>query len=509
MPPGFSAADFYYLLPELIVTVGAIVVLALDVLLPRRPVADADAIPAADRILMWLSMVTVLAAGVALIPAWGHNLTIARGLLAVDGFALFFKLIFLGSAAVTILMSARYLRFENTKPGEYYFLILCATLGMMFVAAGIDLITIFIGLETMAISFYVLAGYIRPNRRSNEAAIKYFVLGAFSLGILLYGMSILYGLTGTTHLRGMTNALAANGGPMLLLGVTLLVAGLGFKIAAVPFHMWAPDVYEGAPTPITAFLSVGSKAASFAMLMRIFIEGLAAFRVDGLGVLLGQPFGWRAFFYALSVLTMTVGNVAALTQGNIKRMLAYSSIAHAGYILIGVVAGPPRGIEAALVYLAVYAFMQLGAFAVVVMLRRKDVIGDELKDLTGLSATHPGAAVAMLIFMLSLGGIPPTAGFMGKLWLFGAAIESGYIGLAVIGVINSALSLYYYVRVVVFMWIAEGSTGPVVKISGAIAAVLIVTVAGTLIFGIYPRALFDFARISAASLGAAPLVGLR
>jgi NADH-quinone oxidoreductase subunit N len=509
MPPGFSAADFYYLLPELIVTAGAIVVLILDVLLPRRTEREADAIPAADRVLMWLSMATVLAAAVALMPAWGHNLTIARGLVAVDGFALFFKLIFLGSAAITILMSARYLRFENTKPGEYYFLVLCATLGMMFVAAGIDLITIFIGLETMAISFYVLAGYIRPNRRSNEAAIKYFVLGAFSLGILLYGMSILYGLTGTTHLRGMTNALAANAGPMLLLGVTLLVAGLGFKIAAVPFHMWAPDVYEGAPTPITAFLSVGSKAASFAMLMRIFIEGLAAFRVDGLGVMLGQPFGWRAFFYALSVLTMTVGNVGALTQGNIKRMLAYSSIAHAGYILIGVVAGPPRGIEAALVYLAVYAFMQLGAFAVVVMLRRKDVIGDELKDLTGLYATHPGAAVAMLIFMLSLGGIPPTAGFMGKLWLFGAAIESGYIGLAVIGVINSALSLYYYVRVVVFMWIAEGSPGPVVKISGAITAILIVTVGGTLVFGLYPGALFDLARVSAASLGAAPLVGLR
>jgi len=510
MPPGFSAADFYYLLPELIVTLGAIGVLVADVFLPRRASGDPEAIPAADRLLMWLSLATIVAAGVALAPAWGHNLTIARGLVAVDGFALFFKLIFLGSAAITILMSARYLRFENTKPGEYYFLILCATLGMMFVAAGIDLITIFIGLETMAISFYVLAGYIRPNRRSNEAAIKYFVLGAFSLAILLYGMSLLYGLSGTTHLRGMTTALAAgNGGPMLLLAVILLVAGLGFKIAAVPFHMWAPDVYEGAPTPITAFLSVGSKAASFAMLIRIFIEGLSAFRVDGLGMLFGQPVGWRVFFYAMAVVTMTVGNVAALTQGNIKRMLAYSSIAHAGYILIGIVAGPPRGIEAALVYLAVYAFMQLGAFAVVVMLRRKDVIGDELKDLTGLYATHPGAAVAMLIFMLSLGGIPPTAGFMGKLWLFGAAIESGYIGLAVIGVINSALSLYYYVRVVVFMWIAEGGQAPVLRISGAIATVLIVTVAGTLLFGIYPSALFDLARSSAASLGGATLVGLR
>jgi NADH-quinone oxidoreductase subunit N len=510
MPPGFSAADFYYLLPELIVTAGAIAVLALDLLLPRRATAESDAVPAADQALMWVALLTIAGAGAALAPAWGRNLTIARGLLAVDGFALFFKLLFLGSAAVTILMSARYLRFEGVKPGEYYFLVLCAALGMMFVAGGIDLITIFIGLETMAISFYVLAGFIRPSRRSNEAAVKYFLLGAFSLGFLLYGMSLLYGLTGTTHLRGMATLLAAGGGgPLLLLAVTMLVAGLGFKIAAVPFHMWAPDVYEGAPTPITAFLSVGSKAASFAMLMRIFVEGLAAYRVDGLGVLFGQPFGWRAFFYAISIVTMTVGNVAALTQGNIKRMLAYSSIAHAGYVLIGIVAGPPRGIEAALVYLMVYAFMQLGAFAVVVMLRRKDVIGDELKDLTGLYATRPGAAIAMLIFMLSLGGIPPTAGFMGKLWLFGAAIESGYVGLAIIGVINSALSLYYYVRVVVFMWIAEGSTGPVLRIPGALAAVLIVMAVGTLLFGIYPSALFNFARDSAASLGSASVMGLR
>jgi NADH-quinone oxidoreductase subunit N len=243
------------------------------------------------------------------------------------------------------------------------------------------------------------------------------------------------------------------------------------------------------------------------MLMRIFVEGLPAFRVDGLGVAFGQEFGWRAFFYLLAVVTMTVGNVAALTQSNIKRMLAYSSIAHAGYVLIGVVAGPPRGISAALVYLAVYTFMQLGAFAVVVLLRRRDIIGDELKDLTGLYASHPWAAVAMLVFMLSLGGIPPTAGFMGKLWLFGAAIESGYVWLAVIAVVNSALSLYYYVRVVVFMWIAEGETpGSPFRISPALVAVLIVTVAGSVMLGIYPRMLFEFAEFSAATLGAAPLV---
>jgi NADH-quinone oxidoreductase subunit N len=501
MPPGFSATDFYYLLPELIVTAGAMIVLAVDLLMPRRMTPDAPSL--ADRVPVWLSLTTIGIAAVSLTPAFGQTFTIARGLLAIDGFATFFKILFLAAAAITILMSPAYLRVERARPGEYYFLVLCATLGMMILAGAIDLITIFIGLETMAISFYVLAGYLRPSRRSNEAAVKYFVLGAFSLGLLLYGMSLLYGLTGTTHLRTLATALATQGGPMLLLAVTLLVAGLGFKIAAVPFHMWAPDVYEGAPTPITGFLSVGSKAASFAMLLRIFVEGLPSFRVEGLGVLFGEPFGWRAIFYGLSILTMTVGNIAALTQGNIKRMLAYSSVAHAGYVLIGVVAGPPHGVEAALVYLMVYAFMQLGAFAVIAMLRRRDIIGDELNDLTGLASTRPGAAVAMLIFMLSLGGIPPTAGFMGKLWIFGAAIEAGYVGLAVIGVLNSALSLYYYVRVVVFMWIRDAEEAPAVGMTPALAAAVVASVAGTILFGLYPGPLFELASLSSAALGRA------
>jgi len=512
MPPGFQPIDFLYLLPELIIAAGALLVLALDVLLPRSSSGpSADTPPVVDRVLAYLTVATLAAAALALAPSAGLNLTIARGLLAVDGFALFFKVLFLVSAAITVMMSSQYLLLEGARTGEYYFLVLCATLGMMFLASGIELITIFIGLETMAVSFYILAGFIRPNRRSNEAAVKYFVLGTFSLGLLLYGMSLLYGLSGSTHLRSIATALVlGGGGPMLLLAVTLLVAGLGFKIAAVPFHMWAPDVYEGAPTPITAFLSVGSKAASFAVLMRIFVEALPAFRVDGLGLLFGQPFGWRVFFYVLAIVTMTVGNVAALTQGNTKRMLAYSSIAHAGYILIGIVVGPPRGITASLVYLMVYVFMQLGAFGVVVMLRRRDVIGDELKDLTGLAASHPGAAAAMLLFLLSLGGIPPTAGFMGKLWLFGAAIDAGYVWLAVVGVANSALSLYYYVRIVVFMWSTEGDVAsPVFRLTPALGVVLGVCVIGTLLFGVYPGPLFDFAASSASSLGAAPIVGLR
>ena len=495
MPLGFTRLDFYYLLPELIVTAGAVALLGGDVLLARGR----------HRLLTWVGLAFLGAASVALAFISGREGTVAQGMYSVDGFAVFFKLLFLVAAALTILMSHRYLDVEGARPGEYYFLVLCATLGMMVMAAGVDLVTLFIGLETMAVSFYILVGYIKPSRRSNEASIKYFLLGTFSLGLLLYGMSLLYGLTGSTDLRTIATTLAGGrGGPLLALAVMLLVAGMGFKIAAVPFHAWAPDVYEGAPTPITAFISVGSKAASFAMLLRIFFEGLPAFRMDGLGTIFGQPLGWTYFFYVLSIVSMTLGNLAALTQNNLKRMLAYSSIAHAGYLLIGIVAATPRGVMAALVYLMVYTFMQLGAFAIVVLMRRQDVIGDELKDLSGLSVRQPAAAVAMLIFMLSLGGIPPTAGFMGKFSLFAAAIESGYVGLAIIGVLNSAISLYYYVRVVVYMWVRrEEAAAPPVVMSRALALVLIVAVAGTLVLGVYPRALFDLAQASASTLGRA------
>jgi NADH-quinone oxidoreductase subunit N len=342
------------------------------------------------------------------------------------------------------------------------------------------------------VSFYILAGFIKPSQRSNEAAVKYFLLGAFSLGVLLYGMSLMYGLSGTTNLRVMAAAFVGQErDPRLVLAVILVVAGVGFKIAAVPFHMWAPDVYEGAPTPVTAFLSVGSKAASFAMLLRIFLEGLPSMSAD-----------WRMMFEALAVVTMTVGNVAALTQTNLKRMLAYSSIAHAGYLLIGVVAGTPRGVSAMLIYLLIYAFMQLGAFAVVTLLRRSDVAGEELKDFSGLAFRNPFAAFAMLLFMLSLGGIPPTAGFMGKFWLFGAAIDAQYYWLAVIGVLNSAISLYYYVRIVVFMYLKKEAIGSEPKTSPALAVVLGVAVAATLVLGVYPRLLFEIANASAQTLGA-------
>ena len=480
LPAGVSSADFYYILPEIVLTVGALVVLIADVLLPRG-----------SRALVWVAVAALTATLVSLAPfANIEPVEVANGLIAVDSFALFFKGLFLVAAIITVLMSVRYLEIEGASPGEYYFLILCATLGMMIMAGGIDLITSFVGLETMAVSFYILVGFIKPNQRSNEAAVKYFLLGAFSLGILLYGMSLLYGVSGTTSLRGMAMVLGGQArDPLLVLAVILVVAGLGFKIAAVPFHMWAPDVYEGAPTPVTAFLSVGSKAASFAMLLRILFEGLPSMSAD-----------WRLLFEVLAIVTMTVGNLSALTQSNLKRMLAYSSIAHAGYLMMGVVAATSRGVSAMLIYLFVYAFMQLGAFAVIVMMRRRDVIGDELKDLSGLHARHPFAAFALLVFMLSLGGIPPTAGFMGKLWLFGAAIDAGYVWLAVIAVLNSAVSLYYYVRVVVFMYLKTDATGSEPIAGPALGFTLALALVVTILFGLYPRVLFDLAETSAQSL---------
>jgi NADH-quinone oxidoreductase subunit N len=491
MPAGLSTSDFYYILPELVLTAGSLVVLIADVLMPR-----------AHKALAFVTLLALAATAVSLAPFAHTDVQVANGLLAVDGFALFFKVLFLAAAALTVLMSMRYLEVEGVSPGEYYFLILCATLGMMIMAGGIDLISIFIGLETMAVSFYILAGFIKPSQRSNEAAVKYFLLGAFSLGVLLYGMSFMYGMSGTTGLRTMAKTFAGQeSDPRLILAVIMVAAGIGFKIAAVPFHMWAPDVYEGAPTPVTAFLSVGSKAASFAMLLRIFLEGLPTLNVD-----------WVILFQVLAIVTMTVGNVAALTQSNLKRMLAYSSIAHAGYLLIGVVAagaGYPRGVTATLVYLFVYSFMQLGAFMVIVMMRRENAIGDELKDLSGLYQRRPAAAFAMLLFMLSLGGIPPTAGFMGKFWLFGAAIESGHLWLAVVGVLNSAISLYYYLRVVVFMYLKKDVTGIAETApSPSLTFAMAVAVAATVFLGVYPRALFEIAEASARAIGSSAIVAL-
>jgi len=481
MPAGFTAADFYYILPEIALTVGALAVLVVDLVFKER-----------DDLTLPVTLVTLVATAGLLATFIGVDTTASRGLLAIDGFATFFKFIFLVTAFVTALMSPSYLKVEGVRSGEYYFLILCATLGMMFMASGVELITLFIGLETMAVSFYILAGFLKPNQRSNEASVKYYLLGAFSTGVLLYGMSLLYAVSGSTNLAEISSSLGGSPSSGLVsLALILVAAGMAFKIAAVPFHMWAPDVYEGAPTPVTAYLSVGSKAAAFAMLLRVFVEGLPALIND-----------WQVMFSWLAVLTMTLGNIAAITQSNTKRMLAYSSIAHSGYVLLGIVAGTSRGWTAAMVYLSVYVFMQLGAFAIVTMLRRHDVVGDELKDLSGLYFRSPLAAIAMLVFMLSLGGIPPTAGFMGKFWIFSAVMDQGFVTLAIVGVVNSAISLFYYIRVVVFMWIKEEVSGSEISLGPAMATAIVITLVASILFGIYPQPLFEHAQAAAATLGA-------
>jgi len=480
MPAGFTAADFYYLLPELLLTGGALLVLVLDVLLPRREWAT-----------FGMTLLTLSVTGAAVIGFTGVDTTISAGLLAVDGFATFFKSIVIVSALVTVLMSPSYLRVEEVRPAEYYFLILCATLGMLFMASGVDLITLFIGLETMAVSFYILAGYLKPNQRSNEASVKYFLLGAFSLGILLYGMSLFYGATGTTSLSGMAEALASGERTLVVsLALVLLVAGMGFKIAAVPFHMWAPDVYEGAPTPVTAFMSVTAKIGGFAALLRLLVTGLSV-----LVLAEGGAAVWQSTATVIAILTLVLGNFVAISQRSLKRMLAYSSIAHAGYIMVAVAAAGTANVidaatQGALIYMMAYMFTNLGAFAVVMAIEREDGSGGNIEDIAGLARSRPLMAMAMTIFMLSLTGIPLTAGFVGKFMVFASAIQAGLFSLAVIGVLTSVVSAFYYVRVVVNMYLRDGSAElqPALETQYVRWAINI-ALAGTMIFGIfYPLA---------------------
>ncbi|MEK7217065.1 MAG: NADH-quinone oxidoreductase subunit N, partial [Chloroflexota bacterium] len=386
-----------------------------------------------------------------------------------------------------ILMSIRYLELEAAHEGEYYALMLFATVGMMFIAGGTELITLFIGLELMALSFYVLAGYLRSDRRSNEAAVKYFLLGAFSSGILVYGFSLLYGISGSTKINEIAARVAERGlsDPIVFLATITVAAGMFFKVAAVPFHQWAPDVYEGAPTTITAYVSVASKAAAFAMLVRLFLVPLGPVRAN-----------WEEILVWVAVLTMTVVNLAALTQENIKRLLAYSSIGHMGYILLGIVAGNETGLTAVVVYIIVYAFMTLGAFAVVVGMRRKDMVGDQITDMAGLFFKNPAPAVLMIIFLLALAGIPPTAGFWGKYLIFAALIESRRYVLAVIAVLYVVVALYYYFRIVVSMFIAEPREPGKMTLAPGLVAALAVTCLLTLVPGIYPEPLFRLAQAS-------------
>ena len=408
--------------------------------------------------------------------------------LLVDRFAIYFWYLFLAGTAIAIVGSVHYLDVEDEQHGEYYALMLLSVVGMMCMAAGVDIVLIFIGLELMAISTYILVGFLRRDRRSNEAALKYLLLGAFSSGIFAYGLSLFYGISGSTNLGAIQRMVSAPQlvhNPVVIIALLTTMVGLLFKIAAIPFHQWAPDAYEGAPTSITGFMSVAVKAAGWAMLLRILLFGLWPLRSLYVPVIV-----------IVAIATMTGANFAALTQTNTKRLLAYSSIAHVGYMLLAFVAmgtsriGSPGffdGFKGILIYLLVYTFMNLGAFAVIASLRQRNVIGDELDDMAGLYQRAPVEAVLMLLFLLSLAGIPPAAGFLGKYYIFLSLIESGHYGLASLGVLYSLFGLYYYLKIANSMLMRAPVETERLPVSIGMRLAVGVTALATIVIGIYPE----------------------
>ena len=502
-------ADLQLIAPELILTVCACVALVMEVILPYRK----------SKVTAYFSLIGIALAFVSLgVQGWTLSSSLPYdgfyGMIRIDGFALLFRGIFLIAAGLAIGISTRYLDIEGEQHGEYYSLILFATIGMMFLASGYDLITLYISLELMALTFYVLVAFTKREKKSNEAAMKYFLLGAFSSGVLLYGMSLLFGVTGSTNLGeigntinqlvpqvqaaiqnnaepGATENALAGLRPLLLLAMIALGAGLFFKVAAVPFHMWAPDVYEGAPTSVTAFLSTGSKAASFALYARIFNEALGGMRDD-----------WAPLLGLVAAITIMVGNWAAVTQENSKRLLAYSSISNAGYLLLALVAHNLYGFIGLVIYLFVYTLMNMGAFGIIISLRRRGIIGDNVDDLTGLGQKAPLMAAMMSIFMLSLGGLPVTGGFIGKYFLFGGLIQRGtadgkywYYALAVWAIVNTVVSFYYYFRFIKVMYLGDRlADNKPLALSPALWTVLAVCVIGVLVVGVYPHYLIKLAQ---------------
>ncbi len=449
--------DLTPVIPELIITTVALLLLLVELFVQRKS------------LLGYMGVVTAVAAFVALPMSKGETF---GGMFVSDNYSMYFKVIFLINMLLSILISLRYIKKEKAEYGEYYSLMLFATTGMMFMASAKDLVVLYLGLELMALSTYILAGMKKHDKKSNEAAIKYYLLGSFSSALLLYGIALLYGLTGATDIYIIAAFLKKTAvTPVLLVSMILVAVGFAFKIAAVPFHMWAPDVYEGAPTSVTAFMSVGPKAAGFAVLGRVFFIAFGTLQAD-----------WTAILIGLSILTMAAGNIVAIVQTNIKRMLAYSSIAHAGYALLGVIAGTSEGLSAMIVYLLIYAFMNIGAFAIVILLEK----GEEISDYAGLSKSHPLVAFLMLIFMFSLTGIPPTAGFIGKFNIFVAAINAGYTWLVVVAVIFSAISAYYYLRVVMNMYMKMAESDSAMVSSPSLGMALFITAVAVLIIGVLP-----------------------
>lgn len=480
----YTATDHFVLLPALLLGLFACATLLFDFwVFPESK---------RRKHLVWFVLMGEVFASVAylrqqmFLNQHGGELQAFGGSLVVDQFALYFHWIFVIATAVTVVMSYRYLEVRDEHHGEYYGLVMLAQTGMYFLASGNELVVLFTGLETMAITFYVLVGMLKRDQRSNEAAMKYFLLGALSSGLLVYGFSLLYGMAGSTKLREIAAAMASRSqdDTVLFLAVATILTGLLFKVAAAPFHIWAPDTYEGAPTVVTAYLAVASKAASLALLLRILLGPLGQAREV-----------WEPILAGAALLSMTVGNIAAVTQTNTKRLLAYSSINHAGYILLGVVAGNQTGIQGVLVYTLVYVFMTLGAFLVLTVLCRESTTGEDINDLHGLMKRNPAHAIWMLIFLLSLAGIPPTAGFIGKYFIFLSLIETGHYYLAAAAAVYVAVAIYYYFRIVKSMFIEKEETEmPPLSLSWGTKTALLATGVMTLGIGIYPEPFVRFAQ---------------
>ena len=473
---------WFSILPLILLTATGLLTLICDLFIESP---DRDG-------LGWIGVLGFAATAIAAALIWPGGESTLAGVLNADAYALFFTVLLCASSALVLLISMNYLETTEIRVGDYYTLVVFATLGMVVMAYATELIVIFLALELMSIAVYVLAGMARSDLESNEAALKYFLLGAFATGFLLFGIAMVYGATGSTNLFVIRESVVSGQVQswLLLCGTILLLVGFGFKIAAVPFHAWAPDVYQGAPVSVTALMAVGVKAAAFAAFVRIFLGTLASLSAD-----------WSTLLTILSVATMTVGNVLAVLQTNVKRMLAYSSIAHAGYLLVGMVAGAEVGGAALLYYLVAYGFMTIGAFAVLAAVTRKGEALDTYESLAGLGFRSPFLGLTMTICMLSLAGIPPLAGFVGKFYLFGAAIASGHTTLAIVGVLNSAISIYYYFGVLGRMYVSEGDAA-VESMSRRplLAAGLGIASAGTVLIGIFPSWLYYLARESIRSI---------
>jgi NADH-quinone oxidoreductase subunit N len=465
------------ILPVLIVAGWASLLLLIDLFIPKQR----------GWITPLLAALGLVAAIIALLSKFDLETSAFAGMIIVDGFASLLQLLFLVLGLMAIAMAYDYLRRRKIARGEYYTLLMFSLSGMMLMASAGDLIVVFVSLELLSIPLYVLAGFARPRTDSEESAMKYFLLGAFASGFMVYGIALIFGVTGTTQLSEIVESLqAVTTIPTLaLLGGGMIMVGLGFKVAAVPFHMWTPDVYQGAPTSVTAFMSVGAKAGGFAALLRIFVTAFPEVAAI-----------WGPLTMWIAALTMAWGNVAAIAQKNIKRMLAYSSIAHAGYIFMALPAAAvpavaPEALRGALFYLIAYGITNLGAWGIVLALEKSEGIGLEIEDYAGLGMKYPALAIAMTVFMLSLTGVPPTVGFMGKFYLFRAAIDADLFWLAIVGVITSLISAYYYLRVIVVMYMQEGSPTPHSEL--LLNATVILSALATIVFGLLPGPLLQLA----------------